>query len=898
MLIVFFLYIYIFPVSKADDIFVSTHHGKDELTCGKSTSKPCQTIAYTVKEIAYSSDRILLENSSQGDSITIFKEDSVIRIGKSLIIGVYSTDINNNAMVMEIDSKTTLENNNKVIVQTTRHPALFYMDCQSFCIFQIHNIVIQSPFAGLYIVGHFLGRVSVYHSIFDSKLSVFGATPISKKREIDIELIFKDCKIKGLNLAGNVTLAASDSDFEVDNLFINVEPVSSIDHVYAEFHNVTFKNGTLTSNSTLSMKSSCSFIFDGCTFDEFRFSLRGVNRFHVKNSHFISNKLVLTSRKSHYLAFVQIYKADTVQITETVFRNSSFGTLSLSYCNHVKIAKTIFKDNSKQVKEAQGGGALLSFFSNIIIQDCLFDHNDAIRGGGTIHHVGGRLDMLNTIIYTSSTQYNSALFCQSRGSFDNVTMHVLNFVDNNRTLVTLLPFNVDFKHMGTWQVNSKVSLYCPQNQQVNLFYEKTPFSNSTNRFTDITTGCTPCPKGTYSFKQGYVKFISNNNIKSYIDVKTTNGIFMNNVKCSRCAAEARCDSGFIRSKGNNWGYRLGDRVLFRQCPPFYCCSTYGTPCASYNTCAMNREGPLCGHCKSGHSEEILTTQCLDEDECSKRREAFWLVYILASIVLTYVLMYFKDAIIYIKGYFGSRKRKYSSSSLNRHLLSMEEPLLATSQYEKDDNGNDDGQDLSESEDSSGANQVMISSNDSSSNDEEHENGQHNYHQVESNESTRENLNDQYNNSKDPSTSTTKNSNTISGIFKILVQFYQVESMLRVESPLKNTLSQQSSTTNVFMDFILSVFNIKIVSDSNTKPDWLSVCPTKGMTAITKQFILSSVPLACLGVVLVSLIVNKCLLRIKQQRSSSPSHYTTGFTNKPFVARLKSCVLQLFLIGYI
>ena len=197
---------------------------------------------------------------------------------------------------------------------------------------------------------------------------------------------------------------------------------------------------------------------------------------------------------------------------------------------------------------------------------------------------------------------------------------------------------------------------------------------------------------------------------------------------------------------------------------------------------------------------------------------------------------------------GSEMCIRDRSSLNRHLLSMEEPLMATSQYERDDNGNDDGQDLSESEDSSGANQVMISSNDSSSNDEEHENGQYNYHQVESNESTRENLNDQYNNSKDPSTSTTKNSNTISGIFKILVQFYQVESMLRVESPLKNTLSQQSSTTNVFMDFILSVFNIKIVSDSNTKPDWLSVCSTKGMTAITKQFILSSVPLACLSLI--------------------------------------------------
>ena len=784
------------------------------------------------------------------------------------------------------------------------------MDCKSFCIFRIHNIVIRSPFTGLYVMGWFFGRVFIQNSTLDSKLSVFGKTP-TKPHEINIELILSNSKAKGLNLAGNVTLKASNSVFEVNNLFMNVEPVTSSDHLYNEFHNVTFRNGTFMSDASLIALSSNSFLFDGCTFDEFRVSLREVNRLLVRNSRFRSNKLLLTSHKSQYLAFIQVYKAETVVITDTTFGNSCFGTLSLSYCKDVHISKSTFTNNNKQVEEAQGGGALLSFFSNIFIEDGFFYGNDAVRGGGTVHHVGGTLDMKNTIIYTSTTQYNSALFCQSHGSLDNVTIHVLNFVDNNRTIVTLLPFNVDFKHMGTWQINTQVALYCAPNQQINLFYEKTPFSNSSNRFTDITAGCTPCPKGTYSFKRGYLEFASTpnklvvinriNNITALKTAATTKNILRNNnIICSRCAPEAFCDSGVIRSKGNNWGYRVGDEVLFRQCPPFYCCSAYGTPCTSYDTCAQNRDGPLCGRCKPGHSEDILSTKCLSDVDCMNRSKAFWVVYILASIALTYVLMYFKDAILLIKGLFVSKQYR---------PLTMEEPLLV---QENEDGHKRKGGDQSDNSDSE-VDEIPHDKNQEFSNvlspsvcsnledtdslplaDSNHKHRHHQYHRVyslsspgndDSNLSALSIINDTKTNINN------KNNSTISGIFKILVQFYQVESMLRVESPLKNTLS--STNTNVFMDFILSVFNIKIISDSS-KPNSMSVCPIEGMTVITKEFILSSVPLTCLGVVLVSYIVNKSLINIRQHQS--PSH-TSIINNKPFVARLKSCVLQLFLIGY-
>ena len=183
------------------------------------------------------------------------------------------------------------------------------------------------------------------------------------------------------------------------------------------------------------------------------------------------------------------------------------------------------------------------------------------------------------------------MFCQSKGVLENVTVRVNDFVNDKRTIVTLLPFNVDFINMGTWEIKSNVSIYCAENQKIDMLYERTIFSNNTNKFTDITTTCTPCPKGSYSFQKGFQQLRRPNNGKNNDRPQTRiDNIYQNNVTCSKCAPEASCDSGTIKSKGNSWGYRKNDQVMFIQCPAFYCCSPYGEHCISYNTCAKNREG--------------------------------------------------------------------------------------------------------------------------------------------------------------------------------------------------------------------------------------------------------------------------------------------------------------------
>ena len=953
------------------DVYVSSRYGEDKVGCGRDYQEtPCLTVAYSVKAVANNGDRILLDNGARTrhpSTAVVYYESSTIIITKNLTLDVYTSisvtitpNTTNKHLGVQTEEEEREKKSNqqeknfrndhpKVVLKATKHPALFYMNCRSSCSFEIRNIIVRSPFTAFYIGGRFTGMVSVINSTLDSKLSLYAQTPTQPPGS-NIRVSIVSSKVKGgLNLAGNVTLKASDSLFDVDNFFVTVEPVSRWDRLNVVFRNTSFRNGTFVTNSSNS-KAACisnpanSFIFDSCTFEEFRISLRGVCKVQVHNSNFKRNELItshnlasysLSSNQHHssphYLAFIQIYRCEFLVITNTLFTNSSFGALSLSYCREVRISASRFINNKKRVEEGQGGGALLSFFSSVIIKSSQFEANEAVLGGGTIHHVGGSLQMRNIVMHTSTTQYNSVLFCQSRGSLDNVTIHVLNFVGNNRTVVTLLPFNVDFKRMGTWKIKSMLHVSCATDQQISTFYERTPFSNSTDRFTDITVGCSPCQKGTYSLHRGSLTLNSS---------KVTNKQFKQEaITCSKCPPQALCSSGeVVRSKGGSWGYRVGDTIEFQRCPLFYCCSPYGTPCISYNTCAKNREGPLCGRCKNSFSEDILSKKCIRDSKCTyKSVVTFWVIYILASVILTYILMYFKDAFLFVKMYFAlkkkqRRKRKGYCSSPLRHVVSMEEPLLSSNNSMVNDKNDQENELSMSSTDESDQDDDYVQTDSENNSDKNNEisqiagddesavldNGQQDHHYqriISPNEKTT--LNCLSISSQNQNVTSFNSNNTLSGVFKILVQFYQIESMLRVDSPLKISLvSRLKFNTSVFIDLVLSVFNIKIIAPvggSKARESTVStflLCPVQGMTAITKQFVLSSLPLACICVVLLSYIVNRCATRKKKPSdmihcyysipsttSSSNSDENQSNSSKPFVNRLKGCVLQLFLIGY-
>ena len=51
------------------------------------------------------------------------------------------------------------------------------------------------------------------------------------------------------------------------------------------------------------------------------------------------------------------------------------------------------------------------------------------------------------------------------------------------------------------------------------------------------------------------------------------------------------------------------------CSKFVLLQTNGNTKVLYDSCASNRMGPLCGHCKDGYSESMFGTLCIPNEEC-------------------------------------------------------------------------------------------------------------------------------------------------------------------------------------------------------------------------------------------------------------------------------------------
>ncbi len=62
--------------------------------------------------------------------------------------------------------------------------------------------------------------------------------------------------------------------------------------------------------------------------------------------------------------------------------------------------------------------------------------------------------------------------------------------------------------------------------------------------------------------------------------------------------------GVLAARHTFWGYHIsgGSGYSFLKCPPGYCCDSRETMCESYDSCAVNREGFLCGRCKQGKGD--------------------------------------------------------------------------------------------------------------------------------------------------------------------------------------------------------------------------------------------------------------------------------------------------------
>ena len=172
---------------------------------------------------------------------------------------------------------------------------------------------------------------------------------------------------------------------------------------------------------------------------------------------------------------------------------------------------------------------------------------------------------------------------------------------------------------------------------------------------------------TFIFKCIRCNFISYN-VKHISGINLDNKSHIlehNRTTCFPCPYQASCIDE-IRSRGNYWGSsNSSGAVTFYLCPPSYCCSSLAT-CTSYDTCAVNRKGRLCGDCRNGNFLTLFGhNRCVPSQNCIV--ESFWFGYTLAVVMICLFVMYNKEVVNFFK---SAVTRKCSKENFNARMVSV------------------------------------------------------------------------------------------------------------------------------------------------------------------------------------------------------------------------------------
>ena len=153
-------------------------------------------------------------------------------------------------------------------------------------------------------------------------------------------------------------------------------------------------------------------------------------------------------------------------------------------------------------------------------------------------------------------------------------------------------------------------------------------SNNTSQYKNIfpfmSVSCSFCSHNFYSLHMSHIDLFSQNH-----SMKRTN------VECYRCPLGGVCERGKIRAADNFWGFIVGKEVRFVSCPFGYCC--FNKECVNHFSCHAGRTGILCGRCEKDLTENLVTADCLQTENC--RHPWYMLVVAIIGIVYVSVLMY-------------------------------------------------------------------------------------------------------------------------------------------------------------------------------------------------------------------------------------------------------------------
>ena len=572
-----------------------------------------------------------------------------------------------------------------------------------------------------------------------------------------------------------------------------------------------------------------------------------------------------------------------------VIISSSSGTISAcSFTNNIArifggavcqegprfILKTSTFQNNAVIGTQGQGGALYtqgefhdhfnySNFRHVNISDCIFDANHATYRGGAIMASTNILHIQNSSFLSSSYPhslsysggdliYSKSIVILKNISFLDMDKH--NFQNSpiiHETLNVLHTPGDGGGRKAMTQVmlsfRSGIHIKCFSGKRIAIYNGSYSHVNPYLQYFFLHISCSFCSQSSYSLESAHLDIFSQNQ-----SIKITNG------KCFHCPLGGVCERGKVRATNNFWGYAFENQVHFVACPFGYCC--FKKECVNYSSCHTSRRGILCGHCKKGFTENLLTCDCLQPEKC--HHPWYWLVVMVIGIVYVFVFMFINEItqavkLLLIPGsvldYFKcSRKTSIQISEVCKRIFE-----IVKSKFSNAFNQRYDMQYLTDD--------VLVQTAD---NEEPFDSIQGNVQLV---------LDEEMQSIDGPQRDDDEE-NVLPGLLKVLIFFYQTNVLFKVD-----TGSKSGGFIHTLQEVVFTLFNLR--TDGTFTQD-LFWCPIHNLRPVSKTLLKSLFIVYLFFLLLLVSILHKTGKLLKIVKGTSLNN-----------SRLLCCILRLALISY-
>ena len=385
----------------------------------------------------------------------------------------------------------------------------------------------------------------------------------------------------------------------------------------------------------------------------------------IESCHFSNTPLhiIPTEQGAKQVLFnIQIFKSKFVKGR----RNGDGGALFISSNiegSYVSLSENVYQNNraERSFTSGKGGAVYVEGQSlHFTVEECEFFNNSATESGSAIFTTPG----VDVVVINSSFQMDQT---------ESTSQPMVTFL--GRVIMFTGRFEIESKDPGTYYKGSSIFVIEKVQDNLSLFIHCPPWYKHLFEYqmdlenTFIQTGgksaehlhnliyqYQACPESYYTtaYQENIISYTANGSssgIKEMPEAKKG---------CMQCPYGGLCSGNNIIPRPNYWGFWHKGEVSFVQCPAGYCCSGTDT-CLSYEYCAGNRTGILCGTCQEGFSVSILSGSCTPDSQCGGEHW-FWIVAFLAA--LAYCLWYtFKDDVFSV--FFATMSKLVRICSLSK-----------------------------------------------------------------------------------------------------------------------------------------------------------------------------------------------------------------------------------------